>query len=154
MSLSLVLIVCCIIMNIGNALHELSPEGRKVVRKIENTSRKIINAKASVVFNELCINNNLLPKFTNIRLSSEAVQRRPFTLDFRRNLVLNEIDQKRGDIVRLQEQEGRERIEYRYLPIHEDVRGRIDEALSQELLHHKTVVQNRIQKKLCNLYGG
>ena len=31
---------------------------------------------------------------------------------------------------------------------------RIDAALAQELLHHKNVVQNRTQKKLCNLYGG
>ena len=96
MSTVCVAIVCCVLMNFGTALHELSAEGKRTVRKIENTSRKITNAKAAVVFNEQCISNNLLPKFTNIRLNNEAVQRRQFTLDFRRNLVLNEIKEKRN----------------------------------------------------------
>ena len=53
-------------MNIGTVLHELFPDGRRAVRNIENTSRKITNARASVAFNKICIDNNLLPKFTNI----------------------------------------------------------------------------------------
>ena len=42
-------------MNIGTALHELSVDDKRTVRSLESTSRKLINAKASVVFNEQCI---------------------------------------------------------------------------------------------------
>ena len=94
MSFACTLITWCLVMNFGALLHDLPSVARRAVRNIETTSRKIINARASVVFNEQCITNNLLPKFTNIRLNSEAVQRRKFTLDFRRNLVLDQIREK------------------------------------------------------------
>ena len=55
MSRVLVAINCCLIMNFGSTIYDLSPDGRRAVRNIENTSRKIINAKASVAFNEQCI---------------------------------------------------------------------------------------------------
>ena len=118
-------------MNFGALLHDLPSVARRAVRNIETTSRKIINARASVVFNEQCITNNLLPKFTNIRLNSEAVQRRKFTLDFRRNLVLDQIREKSEDVVRLQEQKRQEQSMYLDLPIPDGLRHRVDEALVQ-----------------------
>ena len=55
-----------LIMTFGELLNEHSEQGKKIVRQIESTERKIINAKLAVVFNQECIKNNLLPKFTNI----------------------------------------------------------------------------------------
>ena len=53
-------------MNFGSLLHYLPEDGRRAVRNIENTSRKIINPNAYVIFNEQCITNNLLPTFIYI----------------------------------------------------------------------------------------
>ena len=50
----------------GNAVFPLSPTDRKLVRKIENLKKKIVNAEHAVLFNRICIQENLLPKFTNI----------------------------------------------------------------------------------------
>ena len=53
-------------MNFGSLLFQLPPEERKVIRKIENISKKLINANFAVIFNEICSRENLLPTFTNI----------------------------------------------------------------------------------------
>ena len=108
-------------MNFGLLLHNLPEDGRRAVRNIESTSRKIINAKASVVFNEQCIYNNLLPTFTNIRLNNEAVQSRQFTQDFRRNLVLEEVKEKKTTVDNLQQQKKQELATYADLQISDDL---------------------------------
>ena len=58
----------------GNIVFSLPPTEKKLARKIENLEKKIINAKFAVSFNRKCIQENLLPKFTNIRLHDRAVQ--------------------------------------------------------------------------------
>ena len=53
-------------MNFGEFLH-LHPENIKILtRKIENLENKLANARVAIVFNKTCLNENLLPTFTNI----------------------------------------------------------------------------------------
>ena len=53
-------------MNFGEFLH-LHPENiKKRIRKIENLENKLANARVAIVFNKTCLNENLLPTFTNI----------------------------------------------------------------------------------------
>ena len=53
-------------MNFGEFLH-LHPENiKKLIRKIENLENKLVNARVPIVFNKTCLNENLLPTFTNI----------------------------------------------------------------------------------------
>ena len=59
-------------MTYGELLNEYDQQQRKIVRQIESTQKKIINAKLAVVFNNECLKNNLLPKFTNIYIYSRA----------------------------------------------------------------------------------
>ena len=53
-------------MDFGRLLFQVPQEHRKSVRKIENISKKLINANFAVIFNDICIRENLLPTFTNI----------------------------------------------------------------------------------------
>ena len=39
---------------------------KKLIRKIENLENKLVNARVAIVFNKICLNENLLPTFTNI----------------------------------------------------------------------------------------
>ena len=55
-----------IIMNFGNLLFHQPYNIRKHVGNIETNEKKLIQAKMAVVFNNTCINENLLPTFTNI----------------------------------------------------------------------------------------
>ena len=53
-------------MNFGELIHDLQTNAKKVIRKIERTERKLQKAKSALVFNETCINEDILPKYTNM----------------------------------------------------------------------------------------
>ena len=72
------------VMSFAAVLAEHTPASKNLIRSIEKTSRKITNAEAAVLFNNQCIENNLLPKYTDIRLSNEAVRRSHITLDLQK----------------------------------------------------------------------
>ena len=50
----------------GETLSQLEPEIRKIVRRIEQNQKKITNAHYAVVFDKKCLEEGLLPNFTNI----------------------------------------------------------------------------------------
>ena len=53
-------------VNIGTILNNFSNDDKCLIRKIENLSKKEINARYAVIFNETCDKENLLPTYTNI----------------------------------------------------------------------------------------
>ena len=82
-------------IHIKDVLTNLCQDQKRVIRKLETTKKKIVNAHYAVVFNQTCITENLLPYFTNVRLYDRAVQRSELTLDFRKKLVEDEIVRKK-----------------------------------------------------------
>ena len=48
----------------GTVVSEYPQEFKKIVRELENLTKKVINAQYAVLFNETCIVNNLLPRYT------------------------------------------------------------------------------------------
>ena len=130
-------------MTFGELLNEYDEPGKKIVRQIESTEKKIINAQLAVVFNKQCIKNNLLPKFTNIHLDEE-VQQRGFTLEFRKKLIVNQIEEKTNILHSLQDKLTGEKFSFDNLDVDDDLKRRTVEALSEQLSHHQRVVENRI----------
>ena len=53
-------------MDFVNLIYTISCEMRRIYRKIEKTSLKIIKNNWSIKFNETCIKENILPKYTKI----------------------------------------------------------------------------------------
>ena len=53
-------------MYFGNFLFQQPYNIRKQARNIETNEKKLIQAKMAVVFNNTCINENLLPTSTNM----------------------------------------------------------------------------------------
>ena len=149
-----ILLHYAIIMSIGSVLFEHSTDNRKTIRSIESLNKKIINAKAALTFNKQCELNNLLPAFTNIHLNDEAVQQRQFTLEFRRNLVKHEIALKTDKVKELEDALSHKLQTYQTAVIHQDLRWRTDTVLSQRFEQHTCIQESRVQKKLCQLYGG
>ena len=66
MQLPTVIYLTAIIASFGQLLFKLTHEDRSCVRKLENETKKTINNHHAVVFNKTCINENLLPKYSNI----------------------------------------------------------------------------------------
>ena len=52
--------------NFANFLFLFNQETRKLIRNIENIEKKLINCQLAVVFNETCLNEDILPIYTNI----------------------------------------------------------------------------------------
>ena len=45
-------------------LHHLNPDIRKITRRLKHFHLKILKKKQSAIFNQTCLDNNLLPKYT------------------------------------------------------------------------------------------
>ena len=55
--------------NFANFLFVFSQETRRLIRNIENIDKKLINCQLAVVFNETCLNEDILPIYTNIYIN-------------------------------------------------------------------------------------
>ena len=54
--------------NYGQYLNQFPPNTIKVIREFERMQKKICRHKMSIMFNEICINEEMLLKYTNIYL--------------------------------------------------------------------------------------
>jgi hypothetical protein len=75
-------------------LKNINENVKQSYRKLENVSLKLISTNAHRCFNETCINNNLLPKYTNIKVHDDVTTAEPFVADFRRNLIVQQISKQ------------------------------------------------------------
>ena len=81
-------------MNFNDIIHTLNDNLRKTVNKIVKTQTKLSKCESAITFNGLCIKEDLLPKFTNIRLHDPATKNEAFTKEFRKKLVEHQIKKK------------------------------------------------------------
>jgi hypothetical protein len=51
-------------MSIGNLIFDLPVQTKNIVRYIEKTNKKIANKTNSLVFNETCLKEEILPTYT------------------------------------------------------------------------------------------
>ena len=52
--------------NYGQYLNQFPPNTIKVIQEFEQIQKKICRHKISIMFNEICINEEMLPKYTYI----------------------------------------------------------------------------------------
>ena len=139
---------------IGTILHEFSPEGKPLIRDIESLSKKHINTRYAVIFNNACIKENLLPSFTNFRLYNRAVQRENDTLSFKRKLLIDETDKKKEQLDQLSRKLEDANASLRDLNACESLKDSAKAILGEILEAFEDAVKTRITRKLSALYGG
>ena len=136
---------------LGPLVHPLPATLKKEVRELEKVSLKLAKSECSLLFNGVCLSENLLPNYSNINLHDDAAKREPFTLKYRRQLVQRELDL--GKVRRSTlEKELDERTE--------SLRNSMDKNNLEQILAaiksnvQKLVVDTRLKmaKKLSNLY--
>ena len=91
----LLLFTMSVVSNLGSLIHPLPPEVRKQVRDLEKVSIRQCKSDCSLLFNSVCVKENLLPNYSNIRLHDEAARKEPFTLKYRLRLVQRELENAR-----------------------------------------------------------
>ena len=58
-------------LNFGQLLGALTSQKRELIRKIEKHHQKINNAEIAVAFNLVCLKENLLPGYTDIKKNTK-----------------------------------------------------------------------------------
>ena len=53
-------------LNLGQILFMLPPEIKNKIKKLKKAHNVFINNKYGIIFNETCIKEGLLPKYTNV----------------------------------------------------------------------------------------
>ena len=82
---------------IGELLHQLSVFNKSLVRKLEKCNKKLIQNKYDILFNETCINEELLPKYTNIRLHDPVAKEEKFTDEYRKELIKFQLEKHKAE---------------------------------------------------------
>ena len=77
--------------NYGQCINQFPPNTIKVIREFERIQKKICRHKMSIMFNEICINEDMLPKYTYFKFNDPAAHKYNSTLEYRRDLVKRQI---------------------------------------------------------------
>ena len=137
----------------GQFLSELHPSCKTLVRKKERILQKINRLENSIVFNNCCIQEGLLPKYTMFKLHDPAAKRDHNTTEFRKQLIQRQITTAKEEIQHLD-------MEKRTLENLLKNKLDIETLTTTENYLEKIIAKNNIQhrlkitKKLCNLYNG
>ena len=60
--------------NYGQYINQFLPNTIKVIREFERIQKKICRHKMSIMFNEICINEEMLPKYTYVYIYIHAIR--------------------------------------------------------------------------------
>ena len=138
----------------GTLLHELSPTARSHYRDLEKLKRKLIQNTYTGWFNYVCLNEKLLPNYSNIRVNNPAVRNERITLNFRHQLVDHQFKQSKDDGIVLKQQINDKLQELINLNIDPQLNERIVTKLDEIIVNCENVTKSRITRKLNNLYHG
>ena len=69
---------------IGILINQLLPPVKSLTRKLEKWEKKLVTCSAGVSFLKVCIQENLLPKFTDIKSYDPASKEKDFTHNYRK----------------------------------------------------------------------
>ena len=78
-------------------INQFPPNMIKVIREFERIQKKICRHKMSIMFNYICINEEMLPKYTYFKLHDPAANKYNSTLEYRRDLVKRKINRSSPD---------------------------------------------------------
>ena len=133
-------------------LRFINSSTKELFRKLERDLQKLTRTRFNLRFNEACLQHDLLPIFTNVKLYDSAAKPQEFVTSFRRKLVEHENGKHRTAIAELELQ-------------HNNNLAKLKDALSAlryeaalELLYR---LNSKLEKeltvkhsnKLCRLYG-
>ena len=141
-------------MNFAETLATVPSDIKRTFNKIQKLNRKLSKAKNAVLFNDICIQENILPKYTNIKLHDQRAKKQLFTEEFQRNLVKHQLKTK---------QELVEKLDHKLASLNEALQNSLIEAskkktlfgyLDEKAQNYEHADKIKVKKKLTKLYGG
>ena len=134
-------------MPLGQLLFNLTDEWKRHVRKIEKLNRKLSKAQNAVIFNGHCLKEDILPKYTNLKLHDPATKDEAFTKEFRRKLVENQLQEKQKFVEALKSKLQALHQQFAGSPVDETLKTDILKALDENFENCQHSDQARIAKK-------
>ena len=136
-----------------NLLRRQPADIKNLFRELESQEKKIIRCQWSITFNQVCLQENIMPVYSKIRHHDPAVRHTSHTIEYRKYLIRREKEKRENDKIKL-------------LKDRENIVKQIDECNLQNgerlelvntlgnLLENSEKVQRvRTIKKLNSLYG-
>ena len=134
-------------------LNNCSVQIRTAYRNCERMLLRITSVASHLSFNETCVNNDILPIYTNVNLHNEAVRGDTLVHDFRYKLIAREIEQQQSQLSQL-------RIDYQGLlgSLESETQNETElEALKALLGRNQQKKLDELRekhtRKLVNIYG-
>ena len=137
----------------GDLIYHLPAEEKSLIRRIEKILYKINAAESAVAFNFTCLNEGLLPKYTNLRLHDPTAANNAHTLAFRRRLTERQLNDKEQELRALLQTHKDLLQQWTTTHTHHN-RTAIQEALSHLQEADRRKKERTILRKLSNLNGG
>ena len=141
-------------MELSDIIFNLPPTIKRTIRKLEKTLKKLANCEQAVIFNQTCLKENILPKYSNIKTHDPAARNEAFTLEYRKQLVHRQIGEKKVQQSRLLDQLTDLFSSLRNFRLAEDRHQQIKTALHNLREHSREIAKSNILKKLNHLYNG
>ena len=140
----------------GHILYQHDSDTRSIIRELEKIWKKVKRKELSVVFNETCIKERLLPKYTHFKLHDTAAKSHNATTtntEFRQEHIKKQITSAKNEISLLNEKITNIKSALKTKLSTQQFED-IYNQLHQIILNEDTKHRQRIVKKLCHLYNG
>ncbi|XP_043202156.1 uncharacterized protein LOC122370546 isoform X2 [Amphibalanus amphitrite] len=141
-------------MNFADLIHRIDENSKKIVNKIIKTQTKLSKCESAITFNGLCLKEDLLPKFTNIRLHDPAAKNEAFTKDFRKKLVEEQLRKKESLRSQIQDKLSNLYTELNNRNLEASIKEELLKCLDEKAENCNHANKAKIAKKLSNIYGG
>ena len=141
-------------MNFRNFSYQFHQETRKRIRELEKLYKQLSKSKNAVAFNKTCLNENILPKYSNIRTHGLAARGERFTLDYRKKFDLRQVLEKEANVTQILEAINKRQDELKVIVSNDDEFASIRAAIDEQYRRSLRTDKNIIIRKLNKLYDG
>ena len=141
-------------MTLGDLIFNLTNEEKTLIRKIEKLQKKREKANNTVIFNRTCLQEDILPKYTNIKVHDPAVRKTAFTKEYRRKLVEHQLKEKEETAESIQRKLDALLVDFSRSDINDDLKRSISIQLEESADNFSHVCRAKVAKKLSRIYGG
>ena len=138
--------------NIGQLLFKLEKDNKILVRKLENFEKKYIQNSYSILFNKTCIKEELLPKYTELRLHDPVAKEQKFTIEYRKELLKYQLKQCEENSTGLSKAIQNVKTAIMGNIRDDALRNAIFQKLNTIKQQEEVKIRQRITKKLNDLY--
>ena len=123
-----------------------NPLEKAVFRTLEKLTIKKTKTRSRCSFNNACLTNNLLPKYTNIRINDPAAQNAEFVLEFKRNLIRQNLTEANEELLSIESM-----IENQWLLMNNSTFETVQamKTCVLEIENHKQHTELTLWKKRC-----